>query len=49
MNRTFPVNFTEAELWYLVNAVPQAGFEGDRAGRSALDKLDAAYAKAIRR
>lgn len=42
----FPVRLTEAELWFLINAIPQAGTEGDDAGNSAQLKLDAAFAKA---
>lgn len=38
------VRFTEAELWFLVNAIPQAGFDADPAGQSANEKIYAAWA-----
>ena len=46
---TFPVRLTKEELWFLVNAIPQAGFEGDPAGESADEKIREAYEKARKR
>lgn len=37
------IKLTEAELWYLINAIPQAGTEGEPAGDSAFDKISAAH------
>ena len=45
--KTYQVKLTEAELWYLVNAIPQAGYEDDSAGQSANDKISAAHSRAV--